>query len=84
MISAKTSKKGQTTIEIYGSNLENIAELIALIDSVSRVVFKDDDRARRSFIKDIPYLIFESQPTINKMELPCSPEDLKKFGGDKE
>ena len=84
MISAKTSKKGLTVIDIYGSNLENITELIALIDSVSRVVFKNNDSHRRSFIMDIPYLILESQPTISQMELPCSPEDLKKFGGDKE
>ena len=44
MISAKRIRERQIKIEIEGNNLENIEELIALIDSVSRVVFKDSDR----------------------------------------
>lgn len=85
MISTKKTREKQVKIDIQGNNLENIEELIALIDSVSMVVFKDDDRARREFIKDIPYLIFGAQPTISRMELPCHPEDLKKMlGGEKE
>ena len=81
MISAKKSGDGQRTIEIAGRNLEIIEDLLALIDSVTRVAFKNSDRDRIEFIKDIPYLIFEVQPTISTMELPCRPEDLKKFGG---
>lgn len=82
MISAKKSEKEHISIEIQGSNLQNLDELMALIDSVTKVVFKDNDRARRSFIKEIPYIILDAHPTMTKMELPCSPEDLKKFGGE--
>ena len=83
MISAKKSEDGHIIIEIQGTNLENTEELLSLIDAVTRVIFKEKDRARKAFIKDIPYLIFESQPSFSQIELPCRPEDLKKFGGDK-
>lgn len=75
MISAKKIGEGKRKIEI-------IEDLLALINSVTEVVFKDSDRDRRAFLKDIPYLIFETQPTMATIELPCRPEDLKKFGGD--
>lgn len=81
MISAKKSGDGQRTIEIAGRKLEIIEDLIALIDTVTRTVFKDSDRDRREFIRDIPYIVFDAQPTMATMKLPCSPEDLKKFGG---
>lgn len=81
MISAKKSEKGHTKIEICGSNLEIIEELFALIDSVAKVVFKDSDLTRRAFIKEIPYIILDAHPTMTSIELPCPPEDLKKFGG---
>lgn len=84
MISAKKVGEGKRQIEIAGNNLEIIEDLIALINSVTQVVFKDSDRDRRAFLKDIPYLIFETQPTMATIELPCRPEDLKKFGGEKE
>lgn len=83
MISAKKIRERQINIEIEGNNLENIEELIALIDSVARVVFKDSDRYRREFLNDIPHLISESKPTMATIELPCPLDDLKKFGGEK-
>lgn len=84
MISAKKVGEGKRKIEIVGSNIEIIEDLLSLIDSVSKTAFKDSDRARKQFIKEIPYLIFEAQSTIATVELPCSLEDLKKFGGEKE
>lgn len=84
MISAKKVGEGQRKIEIVGSSLEILEDLLALIDSVTKTAFKDSDEARRRFVKDIPYLIFEAQPQITTIEFPCRPEDLKKFGGEKE
>lgn len=84
MISTKKVGEGKRKIEIVGSNIEIIEDLLSLIDSVSRTVFKKSERDRKEFIKDIPYLIFETQPHMTTMELPCPLEDLKKFGGDKE
>lgn len=84
MISAKKIGEGKRQIEITGNNLEVIEDLLALIDAVTKVVFKDSDRDKREFLNDIPYLIFETQPTMSMIKLPCRPEDLKKFGGDKE
>lgn len=84
MISAKKIGEGKRKIEIMGNNLEIIEDLLALIDAVTKVVFKDSDRDLREFLKDIPYLIYESQPSTTSIHLPCRPEDLKKFGGDKE
>lgn len=81
MISAKKIGKGQRKIEMIGNNLELIEELISLIDSVTKIVFKDSDRDRREFLKDIPYLISEIKPTMATIKLPCSLDDLKKFGG---
>lgn len=82
MISAKRIRERQIKIEIEGNNLENIEELIALIDSVSRVVFKDSDRDQREFLKDISDLISKTRPTMATIKLPCPLDDLKKFGGD--
>ena len=84
MISAKKIGEGKRQIEITGNNLEVIEDLLALIDAVTKVVFKDSDRDLREFLKDIPYLIFETQPSMTTIQLPCRPEDLKKFGGEKE
>lgn len=78
MISAKKIRERQIKIEIEGSDLENIEELISLIDTVTKVVFKDSDRYRREFLKNIPDLISETRPTMH----PCPLDDLKKFGGD--
>ena len=83
MISAKKIREGQRKIEIMGNNLEIIEDLISLIDTVTKTVFKDSDRDRREFLKDIPYLISETKPTMATIKLPCSLDDLKKFGGDK-
>lgn len=84
MISTKKIGEGKRQIEITGNNLEVIEDLLALIDAVTKVVFKDSDRDLRAFLKDIPYLIFETQPSMTTIQLPCRPEDLKKFGGEKE
>ena len=84
MISAKKIREGQRKIEIMGNNLEILEDLISLIDTVTNTVFKDSDRDRREFLKDIPYLISETKPTMATIKLPCRPEDLKKFGGEKE
>lgn len=84
MISAKKVGEGQRKIEIVGSSIEIIEDLLALIDSVTKTAFKDSDRARKIFIKEIPYIIFETQTTMTTVEFPCSLDDLKKFGGDKE
>lgn len=84
MISAKKIGEGHRKIEIVGSSLEIIEDLLSLIDSVTKTAFKDSDKARISFIKEIPYLIFEAQPTMTTIDLPCPLDDLKKFGGEKE
>lgn len=84
MISVKKTGEGKRTIEASGSNLEIIDDLLALINAVTRAVFKDSDRDRKEFLKDIPYLISEVHPTISTLELPYHPEDLKTFGGEKE
>lgn len=82
MISVKKTGEGKRTIEVSGNNLEIIDDLLAAIHSVTEVVFEGSDRER--FIKDIPYLISETHPDIFAIELPCHPEDLKAFGGEKE
>ena len=56
MISAKKIGEGKRQIEITGNNLEVIEDLLALIDAVTKVVFKDSDRDKREFLNDIPYL----------------------------
>ena len=84
MISAEKIGEGHRKIEIVGNTLEILEDLLALIDSVTKTAFKDSDQARKDFVKDIPYLIFEAQPVITTMDLPCPLEDLKKFGGEKE
>lgn len=83
MISAKKIGEGKRQIEIQGNNLEIIEDLLALINSVTRVAFNNSDQDRREFLKDIPYLIAETQPTMATIKLPCPLDDLKKFGGDK-
>ena len=80
----KEKDKEKRKIEIVGSNIEILEDLLALIDSVTKVAFKNSDEARRGFVKEIPYLIFEAQPHMTTIDLPCPLEDLKKFGGEKE
>lgn len=84
MISIKRIGKGKRIIEASGSHLEIIENLLALIDSITRTVFQGSDRDRIEFLKDIPDLISEVQPHIFTLDLPYRPEDLKKFGGEKE
>lgn len=84
MISIKRTGKGKRIIEASGSHLEIIENLLALIDSITRTVFQGSDRDRIEFLKDIPDLISEVQPHIFTLDLPYRPEDLKKFGGEKE
>lgn len=84
MISIQKAEKGMKIIEVSGSNLEIIEDLLALIDSVTRTIFKNSDRDRIEFLKDIPYLIFEAEPTITQMELPYPLDDLRNGGNKNE
>lgn len=84
MISIKKAEKGMKIIEVSGSDLEIIDDLLALIDSITRTVFKYSDRDRIEFLNDIPYLISEIHSTMSTLKLPYRPEDLTTFGGEKE
>lgn len=85
MISAKTDKNGRTSVHVSGSNLLLFGELIAVVEGVSNAIFKDNEKERIAMLADLPRMVLSSSPAVeSRVELPCSLEDLKKFGGDKE
>lgn len=86
MISAKTNKDLKTEIHVSGSNLMLFGELIAVVDAVSQTIFKDNEKDRTAMLADLPRMVLSrSSPTVRtSIELPCSLEELKNLGGDKE
>ncbi len=85
MISAKTGKDLSTEIHVSGSNLILFGELIAVVDSVSQTIFKDNEKDRIAMLADLPRMVLQSSAAIKtSIELPCSLEKLKDLGGEKE
>lgn len=87
MISAKTDKNGKTEIHISGGNLLLFGELIAVVDSVSKTIFKDDEKNRIAMLIDLPSIVLmSSSAESSRIEFPCFLEKLKNLGlgGDKE
>ena len=80
MITVKTDEKGQTHIEVKGRNLLLLAELIAAVDATSRTMFKDYEKDRTEFLKDLPELVLGINPdAVKAVKLPFSTEQLKKI-----
>lgn len=85
MISVKTDKNGKTEIHISGGNLLLLGELIAVVDGVSKTIFKDDEENRIAMLNDLPGMVLLTKGAERtRIELPCSLEKLKNLGGDKE
>lgn len=85
MISAKTDKNGHISVHLSESNLLLFGELIAVVEGVSKAIFKDNEKDRIAMLADLPRMVLSSSSAVESLvELPCSLEDLKKFGGDKE
>lgn len=85
MISAKTNKNLNTEVHILGNNLVLFGELIAVVDSVSKAIFKDNEKDRIAMLADLPRLVIKSSSAERtSIELPCSLEKLKNLGGEKE
>ena len=85
MISAKTGKDLKTEIHVSGNNLMLFGELIAVVDAVSKVIFKDDEKNRTAMLADLPRIVLlSSSAERTSIELPCSLERLKNLGGEKE
>ena len=85
MISAKTNKNLNTEVHISGNNLMLFGELIAVVDSVSKAIFKDNEKDRIAMLADLPRLVtLSSSAERTSIELPCSLEKIKNLGGDKE
>lgn len=85
MISAKTNKNLNTEVHISGNNLVLFGELIAVVDSVSKAIFKDDEKNRIAMLADLPGMVIKNSSTeSSRIEFPCSLEKLKNLGGEKE
>lgn len=87
MISAKTDKNLCTKVQISGNNLMLFGELIAVVEGVSKAIFKDNEKDRIAMLADLPRMVLSSSSAKAKetrIELPCSLEELKNLGGDKE
>lgn len=85
MISVKTDKTGKVEMHISGNNLLLFGELIAVVDAVSKAIFKDNDKDRMAMLADLPRMVlFSDAAESSRIELPCSLEELKNLGGDKE
>lgn len=83
MISAETNKDLNTKIRVSGSNYILSRELIAVVDAVSKAIFKDNEKDRIAMLADLPRMVLKSSSTERtRIELPCPLEDLKKFGGE--
>ena len=84
MISAKTGKDLRVEIHISGNNLVLFGEMIAVVDSVSKAIFKDNEKDRIAMLADLPRLVIKnSSAERTSIELPCSLEKLKNLGGEK-
>lgn len=79
MIHAKNKGHGKTQIEIDGSDLELVSEMFAVVDSVSKVIFKDDEKMRTRFLKDLPEVVLNMQARFTATKSLFSPEELKKI-----
>lgn len=79
MISVKTKGKENCVIELDGNNLILFAELIAVIDAVSRTIFHDDSKMRETFIKDLPEVILGVAFECTAASMKFTPEQLKKL-----
>lgn len=85
MISAKTSKNLNVEIHVSGNNLMLFGELIAVVDAVSKAIFKDNEKDRIAMLADLPRMVIKSSSAERtSIELPCSLEKLKNLGGEKE
>lgn len=85
MISAKTNKNLNTEVHISGNNLVLFGELIAVVDSVSKAIFKDNEKDRIAMLADLPRMVIKnSSAKSSRIEFPCSLEILKNLGGEKE
>lgn len=85
MISAKTNKNLNTEVHISGNNLMLFGKLIAVCDSVSKAIFKDNEKDRIAMLADLPRMVIKnSSAERTSIELPCSLEKLKNLGGEKE
>lgn len=85
MISAKTNKDLNTEVHVSGSNLMLFGELIAVVDGVSKAIFKDNEQDRIAMLADLPKMVLASSSSERtRIELPCSLEKLKNLGGVKE
>lgn len=83
MISAKTGKDLKTEVHISGSNLMLFGELIAVVDSVSKAISKDDEEYHIAILAALPGMVLRSSSAERtSIELPCSLEKLKNLGGD--
>lgn len=73
MISAKTNKNLNTEVHISGNNLMLFGELIAVVDSVSKAIFKDNEKDRIAMLADLPRLVIENssaeRTSINSLAL---------------
>ncbi len=79
MIRAKTDGKGKTSIEVDGTNVELLAECVAIVESISKTVFADSEKAQLSFVLDIPKLVLNMDSRITTTRMDFSPEQLKKM-----
>lgn len=85
MISAKTDKSLRTEVHLSGSNLMLFGELIAVVGAVSEAIFKDNEKDRIAMLADLPRMVLKSSSTEQTLiEFPCSLEELKNLGGEKE
>ena len=85
MISAETDKTLNTVVHISGNNLTLFGELIAVVDGVSKAIFKDNEEDRIAMLAELPKMVLLSKDSeTSRIELPCSLEKLKNLGGDKE
>ena len=86
MISAKTDIETlNTEVHVSGSNLVLFGELIAVVDAVSKAIFKDDEKDRIAMLADLPRMVLSNSSTEKtRIEFPCSLEELKNLGGKKE
>lgn len=85
MISVKTNKDLKTEIHVSGNNLMLFGELIAVVDAVSKTIFKDSEIDRIAMLADLPKMVLHaSSAERTRIELPCSLEKLKNLGGEKE
>lgn len=60
-------------------------ELIAVVEAVSKAIFNDNEKDRIAMLADLPRMVLASSSAKEtRIEPPCSLEELKNLGGDKE